>query len=66
MNNYTINLTKPTISPNSVIMENVTTCYAPGSNVYMLDFNGKTVPGGITLNKCLFGMGKDARKNHHT
>jgi len=51
---------KPTISPNSVIMENVTTCYAPGSNVYMLDFNGKTVPGGITLNKCLFGMGKDA------
>lgn len=51
---------KPTISPNSVTLENITTYYAPGSNVYILDFNGKTVPGGIILKKCLFGPGKDA------
>lgn len=50
---------KPTISPNSLTMENVTTCFAPSSGVYIADFNGKAVPGGITLKKCLFGMGKD-------
>jgi hypothetical protein len=51
---------KPTISPNSVTLENVTTYYAPGSGIYICDYNGKAVPGGIVLKKCLLGPGKDA------
>lgn len=50
---------KPTVSPNSVTMENITTYYAPGSNIYIADFNGKAV-GSITFKKCLFGPGKAA------
>ncbi len=51
--------TKPTVSPNSLLMENVTVCYSPGSNIYIVDFNGKNAPGGVTMRKCLFGTGKD-------
>ena len=38
---------------NSVWLENLTIC-TKGSN-YILDYPSKTIPGGITIKKCLFG-----------
>ncbi|MDD3167320.1 MAG: DUF5123 domain-containing protein [Bacteroidales bacterium] len=50
--------TKPTVGPNSLLVENVTICHSPGSNIYLVDFNGKPVAGGIVLRNCLIGPGK--------
>lgn len=45
-------------SPNSITMENVTVCYAPkGVGNYILDYNEKSIPGGIKFENCLFGTG---------
>jgi hypothetical protein len=52
----------PTNISNSVTLENVTVCYAPkGEGNYIIDFNGQTLPGGITIKNCIFGAGWDSR-----
>ncbi|MDR1865304.1 MAG: DUF5123 domain-containing protein, partial [Bacteroidales bacterium] len=49
---------KPTRTTVSLTVENVTVCYAPkGEGNYIIDYNGQTVPGGVTLKNCVFGIG---------
>ncbi|MDR2804838.1 MAG: fibronectin type III domain-containing protein [Dysgonamonadaceae bacterium] len=52
----------PTNLCNSVIMENLTVCYAPkGEGNYIIDYNNQTLPGGITIKNCIFGIGWDSK-----
>lgn len=46
---------KTLTSPNSIIVENVTTCYAPESTRYLLELTDQTFPGGIVIKNCIFG-----------
>lgn len=48
---------KPDRSPNSLLMENLTICYAPKGSGYIIDWNGKEVSGGIIIKNCIFGTG---------
>lgn len=41
---------------NSITLENVTTCFAPKDAGYMFDYNKNTIPGGIMVKKCIFGI----------
>lgn len=42
---------------NSLYVENVTTCYTPAASSYLFDYNGNSIPGGVTIKSCVFGMG---------
>jgi len=43
----------------SVVMENVTSCFAPKGTNYYFDFTSQTITGGITIKNCIFGTGWD-------
>jgi len=48
----------------SIIVEKVTTCYSPnGTGSYLFDYNGNTIPGGLSVKDCLFGVGKTETVN---
>lgn len=45
-------------SINSILVENVTVCYAPkGTGNYLFDYNGMAIPGGLTVKNSIFGAG---------
>ena len=46
---------KSTASPNSIYVENITTCYAPASTRYFFELTDRAYPGGITIKKSIFG-----------
>jgi hypothetical protein len=47
---------------NSVVLENLTVCYAPkGTGNYIIDYNGQTLPEGLTIKNCIFGAGWDSQ-----
>lgn len=49
---------------NSITLQNITTCYSPTTTTnYILDYNGNTIPGGITITNSLFGAGGAATAN---
>jgi hypothetical protein len=51
----------PTDLCNSVVWENLTVCYAPkGTGNYLIDYNSQTLPGGLTIKNCIFGVGWDS------
>jgi hypothetical protein len=51
----------PTDRCNSVVMENLTVCYAPkGTGNYIIDYNNQALSGGITIKNCIFGAGWDS------
>ncbi|MDR1527796.1 MAG: fibronectin type III domain-containing protein [Dysgonamonadaceae bacterium] len=52
----------PTDQCHSIVLENLTVCYAPkGEGNYMIDYNNQTLPGGITVKNCIFGIGWDSK-----
>ena len=56
---------KTTASPNSIYVENITTCYAPASTRYFFELTDRAYPGGITIKNALFGSVKDASTTVH-
>lgn len=50
---------KTNVSPNSLYVENVTTCYAPASTRYLFELTGQAFPGGITIKDNVFGTALD-------
>ncbi len=62
---YLCRNTKTTASPNSVYVENVTTCYAPASTRYFIELTVGTYTGGVTVKNSIFGSVKDAGTTVH-
>ncbi|MDR3340014.1 MAG: DUF5123 domain-containing protein [Candidatus Symbiothrix sp.] len=53
---------KPTVPPNSLVLENLTVCYTPkGDGNYIIDYNSQSMPGGLTIKNCIFGAGWDSK-----
>ncbi|MDD5183832.1 MAG: DUF5123 domain-containing protein [Paludibacter sp.] len=46
---------KSTVSPNSILIENITTCYAPASTRYFFEITDRVLAGGITIKNSIFG-----------
>jgi hypothetical protein len=42
---------------NSITLDFVTTCYAPSSASYFLDYANNAIPGGIIIRNSIFGIG---------
>lgn len=51
---------KSTVQPNSIKVENITSCFAPASGRYFFELTDRTYPGGIILKNSIFGSVKDA------
>lgn len=62
---YLCRNSKTTESPNSIYVENITTCYAPGSGRYFFDLPDRAYPGGITIKNSLFGSLRDEGSTAH-
>ena len=45
-----------TTVPNSLYIENITTCHMPDPGSFLISLNNKTYDGGITIKDCLFGQ----------
>jgi len=43
------------VSPNSIVIENITTCFAPAPGRYFLEVQDRNYPGGITIKNSIFG-----------
>jgi hypothetical protein len=56
---------KSTAQPNSIKIENITTCFAPASGRYYLELTDRTYPGGISIKNSIFGSVKDAGTTVH-
>jgi len=56
---------KTSASPNSIYVENITTCYAPASTRYFFELTAGTYPGGVTIKNSIFGSVKDAGTTVH-
>lgn len=52
---YLCRNTKSVISPNSIVAENITTCFAPASGRYFFEMPDRNYPGGITIKNSVFG-----------
>jgi hypothetical protein len=62
---YLCRNTKTTASPNSIYVENITTCYAPASTRYFFELSVGTYSGGVTIKNSIFGSVKDAGTTVH-
>ncbi|HRZ98166.1 MAG TPA: DUF5123 domain-containing protein [Paludibacter sp.] len=62
---YLCRNTKSTGQPNSIKVENITTCYAPASGRYYFELTDRTYPGGIIIKNSIFGSVKDAATTVH-
>lgn len=62
---YLCRNTKSTGQPNSIKIENITSCFAPASGKYYLELTDRTYPGGITIKNSIFGSVKDAGTTVH-
>lgn len=47
--------TKSTVYPNSILIENITTCYAPAATRYFFEIPDRVLAGGITIKNSIFG-----------
>jgi len=52
---YLCRNTKSLVSPNSLLAENITTCFAPSSGRYFFEMPNSNYPGGITIKNSVFG-----------
>lgn len=62
---YLCRNTKSTGQPNSIKIENITSCFAPASGKYYLELTDRTYPGGISIKNSIFGSVKDAGTTVH-
>jgi hypothetical protein len=47
--------TKSTLMPNSILVENITTCYSPANTRYLFELTDRVLAGGVTLRNSIFG-----------
>jgi hypothetical protein len=52
---YLCRNTKTLVSPNSIVVENITTCFAPASGRYFFEMPDRNYPGGIIIKNSIFG-----------
>lgn len=57
---YICRATKTSLIPNSITIENITSCYGPGTGKYLFELTAKTYPGGISIKNSIFGGGLTA------
>jgi len=62
---YLCRNTKSTGQPNSIKIENITSCFAPASGKYFFELTDRTYPGGISIKNSIFGSVKDAGTTVH-
>lgn len=46
---------KSTLPPNSILVENITTCYSPASTRYLFELTDRVLAGGVTIRNSIFG-----------